>query len=296
MLKVQLYADHNASPLTRLLLVQLLSELARQQRLAFVLCEDGGQLQQAHLTILCGSGQQLGKAPAWLGPALAAGGQWLATGAAVGWLAELAGAAPLRLCAPWPLLDSLRNRFPAHQFVAELYHWQIPLASCAGELAIVDCLLYWLRERLDKNLAEWLADQWLLAKPRLGNERQRLPLQSHLGIQEPKLLEAVALMEANIEEPLATSEIADYVAISRRQLERLFKKYLHQVPSRYYLNLRLDAAHKMLLETNMTIVDIGTRCGFSSGPHFSTAYRQKFDWTPREARSRHLQNQGGEHA
>ncbi len=50
------------------------------------------------------------------------------------------------------------------------------------------------------------------------------------------------LMEANIEEPLSLDEVADYVGISRRQLERLFNRYLHCAPSRYYLELRLSRA------------------------------------------------------
>ena len=38
-------------------------------------------------------------------------------------------------------------------------------------------------------------------------------------------------MEANIEEPLTTDEIAQHVCVSRRQLERIFKQYLNRVPS-----------------------------------------------------------------
>jgi AraC-like DNA-binding protein len=55
-------------------------------------------------------------------------------------------------------------------------------------------------------------------------------------------------MEANIEEPLSTDDIAGLVGISRRQLERLFKQYLGSLPSRYYLELRLQRARQLLLE------------------------------------------------
>src|SRR4029077_887354 len=37
------------------------------------------------------------------------------------------------------------------------------------------------------------------------------------GVLQPKLAEALQLMEANIEEPLATDDIANLVGISRRQ-------------------------------------------------------------------------------
>jgi transcriptional regulator GlxA family with amidase domain len=105
---------------------------------------------------------------------------------------------------------------------------------------------------------------------------------------QPKLSEAVSLMEANIEEPLSTDEISSLVGISRRQLERQFKQYLGSVPSRYYLELRLQRARQLLLDSNHSIVQVGLMCGFSSGSHFSTAYSTLFGITPREERQRKL--------
>ncbi|MNN16119.1 HTH-type transcriptional regulator CdhR [compost metagenome] len=92
-------------------------------------------------------------------------------------------------------------------------------------------------------------------------------------------------MEANIEEPLTTDEIAQHVCVSRRQLERIFKQYLNRVPSQYYLELRLNRARQMLMQTSKSIIQIGLSCGFSSGPHFSSAYRNFFGVTPREDRN-----------
>ena len=93
-------------------------------------------------------------------------------------------------------------------------------------------------------------------------ERQRVALQARFGALQPKLSEAVTLMEANIEEPLSTDDIANLVGLSRRQLERLFKQYLGSLPSRYYLVLRLQRARQLLLDTNNSIVQVGLMCGF----------------------------------
>jgi len=93
-------------------------------------------------------------------------------------------------------------------------------------------------------------------------------------------------MESNLEEPLSSDMIADLVHVSRRQLERLFKRYLDTMPARYYLQLRLRNAQKLLQTTNHSVVQIGLMCGFSSGPHFSSAYKQFFEVTPREERAK----------
>lgn len=130
----------------------------------------------------------------------------------------------------------------------------------------------------------------MVERIREGNERQRIPLKNRLGSSHPKLTQAVLLMEANIEEPLTTDEIAQHVCVSRRQLERIFKQYLNRVPSQYYLELRLNRARQMLMQTSKSIIQIGLSCGFSSGPHFSSAYRNFFGVTPREDRN---QRRGG---
>jgi transcriptional regulator GlxA family with amidase domain len=91
-------------------------------------------------------------------------------------------------------------------------------------------------------------------------------------------------MEANIEEPLSTDDLAHHVKLSRRHLERLFKKYLHNVPAKYYLELRLTQAKKLLRQSDKTILKIGMLCGFSSASYFSTAYKNFYKITPREER------------
>jgi transcriptional regulator GlxA family with amidase domain len=92
-------------------------------------------------------------------------------------------------------------------------------------------------------------------------------------------------MEANLEEPLSQEMLAVYVGVSRRQLERLFKRHVGRTPAHYYLELRLDRARHLLYQTEMPIMDVACACGFVSASHFSTCYRQMYGKTPREERA-----------
>jgi AraC-like DNA-binding protein len=87
-------------------------------------------------------------------------------------------------------------------------------------------------------------------------------------------------MHANIDEPLSVDEVATAAGISRRQLERLFKRHVGQVPTRYYQQMRLRRARQLLLQSGMSIMAIAQACGFRSPPHFSKAYRAHFGHTP----------------
>jgi len=98
---------------------------------------------------------------------------------------------------------------------------------------------------------------------------------SHRG-----LIRVAQLMEENIEKPLSLENIAKSTGLSRRQIERLFKKDLKCVPKRYYLEIRLRRARELLLQTAMPIMDITAACGFQSPPHFSKCYRNQFGHPP----------------
>ena len=91
-------------------------------------------------------------------------------------------------------------------------------------------------------------------------------------------------MESNLEEPLTLNEVSDYVGVSRRQLERLFKNNLNITPSRYYLELRLSRARLLLIQTSVPVIDVAISCGFSSAPHFSKCYSDLFGRSPSSER------------
>lgn len=233
------------------------------------------------------------EAPQHIGAPLAAAlKQHARAGAGIGALS--AGIYPLaqlglldgyRAAVHWRWHDDFTERFPKVIATNHLFEWDRDRLSACGGMAVLDLLLAVLSRDHGAELAGAVSEELVVERIREGNERQRIPLKNRLGSSHPKLTQAVLLMEANIEEPLTTDEIAQHVCVSRRQLERIFKQYLTRVPSQYYLELRLNRARQMLMQTSKSIIQIGLSCGFSSGPHFSSAYRNFFGVTPREDRN-----------
>ncbi len=164
---------------------------------------------------------------------------------------------------------------------------QAVLASCSRPLAVPDLVLAWLAREHGDALARQLAGRLGLSSLRARDERVLGESSGH-ALVPPKLAEALALMQANLAEPLPTDDIARLVGLSRRQLERLFKQHLDALPSRHYLELRLLRSRELLQRTGQSILQVGLACGFSSGPHFSNAYKAAFGCTPREERAREI--------
>lgn len=210
----------------------------------------------------------------------------LGTGA---WLLARAGLLQgRRATIHWPYAALFGETFNETVVSSNLFEIDDNRLTAAGGDAGRDLFLHWLSGRHGDAVSAALMDHFGLERRRGAGEAQRVPLAARIGGGQPKLTEAVSLMEANLEEPLPTEDVARLVGVSRRQLERLFKQYLNNLPSRYYLDLRLTRSRQLLLQTSQSILQVGLSCGFSSGPHFSSAYRAKFGITPREQRSQRL--------
>ncbi len=184
----------------------------------------------------------------------------------------------------WWDYENLRDEFPLIRVTNNLFEVDGQRYTCSGGTAAMDMMLFLIGQRHGMELAASISEQFVCERIRTAKDPQRVPLQHRIGARQPKLVEAVTLMESNIEEPLSTDDIAFHVGLSRRHLERLFKKHLQAVPSRFYFNIRMEKARRLLRESDKSILQVGLACGFTSASHFSTAYKTHYGQTPREER------------
>ncbi|MCK0716021.1 GlxA family transcriptional regulator [Chromohalobacter sarecensis] len=180
--------------------------------------------------------------------------------------------------------DAFTRDFPGVHVSHQLFEIDRDRLTCGGGTAAMDMMMTLIAQQHGARLAERVSEHFVCERIRMADEPQHVPLRARLSHAPQSLVDAVTLMESNIEEPLTTHELAEHLGISRRQLERLYKKYLQAVPSRYYLELRLQKARQLLRDSEQAVGDIALSTGFSSGAHFSTAYRNHFGISPRDER------------
>ncbi len=208
------------------------------------------------------------------------------------WLAAAGLLDGRRACAADWLLPQLQQQQPGVIWTPGLWELdarpgQALLASSARPLAVPDLLLALLAREHGLALARRLAARLGLSGLRAHAERLAEQPAAH-ALMPPRLAEALALMQANLAEPLPTDEVSRLVGLSRRQLERLFKQHMDSLPSRHYLQLRLQRSRELLQRSGQSILQVALACGFASGAHFSNAYRAAFGCTPRDERAREL--------
>ena len=185
-----------------------------------------------------------------------------------------------RVTIHWENRESLIEEFPDLNVTTSLYVIDGNRYTCAGGTAATDLMMKLISSAHGSALANDVADQLIYTNLRSDKDEQRLSVPTRIGVRHQKLSDVITMMEANIEEPISPSELADRVGMSTRQLERLFSRYLNRSPKRYYLELRLQKARNLLLQTNMSVINVALACGFTSPSHFSKCYRGFFETTP----------------
>ncbi len=154
---------------------------------------------------------------------------------------------------------------------------RLTASSPAGALQM---MLEWVKGLHDKALIEGIED--ILA---FGESRYRRLTPSPKVSVSPALREVIDLMDSNLEEPLELAQLAAYAGRSRRHIERLFKEQLGTTAQRYYLEVRIIEARRLLQHTELSMVEVLVACGFVSPSHFSRCYSSYFGYRPsRETR------------
>ena len=180
----------------------------------------------------------------------------------------------------WENRDSFEEDFPDIELLPNVYVVDRDRWTAAGGAASVDLMLKLIAQRHGAELANLVADQMIHTSIRSETDEQRLSIPTRIGVRHPKLATVIHRMEEHVEDPVSPTVLARDVGMSTRQLERLFRRYLNRSPKRYYMELRLGKARNLLMQTDMSVINVALACGFASPSHFSKCYRALYRTTP----------------
>ena len=184
----------------------------------------------------------------------------------------------------WENMLASKETFPQTHFNTSIYTIDRNRYTCSGGTAALDLCINIVRLHHDRKLSDAVAEQFTLSTLRSEDDPQHIPLSSQLNSGYNYVVEALVLMDKNLEEPLPIHELAQLLGISVRQLERRFNSYFNKPPQLYYIEVRLLHAKRLLKQTNKSIMDVALACGFSNPSSFSKAYRSQFSLTPSQTR------------
>lgn len=180
----------------------------------------------------------------------------------------------------WENQPAFEEIFPNLPITSQLFCRDGGIITCGGGEAGVDLLVSLIEEHHGAGLATRVAEMCLHGQPRGESNNQRMSIAAEIGLRHPVLVSILNDMRTRFSGELDMETLAATHGLSRRQMERLFQHRLGTSPAKKLRDIRVEHAHSLMAETNMSLMEITVACGFQSPVAFRKAYRQRFGAVP----------------
>lgn len=97
---------------------------------------------------------------------------------------------------------------------------------------------------------------------------------------EPRLYVAKRFIKNNRHINITCNDVASECCLSTKQLNRIFKKYTDKTLNEYIIADKAQKAEKLLLNSNMSIKEIGAELGFENDSSFSLFFKRFYGVSP----------------
>ena len=181
----------------------------------------------------------------------------------------------------WPRFS---EQFPNINIVSDRFVLDRKRFTTGGALPALDFMLYLFQQMFGLPVALSVSASFIYDQAHSPGEAQHSVSAGQLSLRDPQLVDAIRLMEANIESPLSIEDVASQIGVGVRELQRRFKSILQTTPINYYASLRLTVGLRLVENTRRSINDIAIQCGYSSGSAFSRVFRAHFGRSPLDTR------------
>ncbi|MGH6760777.1 MAG: GlxA family transcriptional regulator [Phyllobacterium sp.] len=184
----------------------------------------------------------------------------------------------------WEDLEAFSQRFPDVEMQSDRWVRDGAFLTTGGAAPALDMMLALIRARHGYSIALDVASLYIYDEVRQASDAQPLVSLGRLLNREPRLADAIKIMEGHIDRPIPVSVIARRLGLSTRSLELLFANVIGQSPGNYYLSLRLKTARRLILDTHLSMADTAEQTGFSSISSLSRAFKRHFGQPPSKLR------------
>jgi transcriptional regulator GlxA family with amidase domain len=177
----------------------------------------------------------------------------------------------------WEEVSSFAEAFPDIDIKRERFILDGNRITCSGAMAAFDLTMHLISEAHGKMLALEVAQLFMTR----DSARSHV---SDVAVSGKSVDRAVSYMHENLEQPLAISAVAKYVGCSQKTLETRMKAELGANPQAVYLRLRMNLARKLVVDSDQSIGEIASRCGYENASAMTRAFKAAFGVTPRKLR------------
>jgi transcriptional regulator GlxA family with amidase domain len=152
--------------------------------------------------------------------------------------------------------------------------------TSAGMTAGIDLALAWVEEDFGTAAVLKVARELVLFLRRPGGQDQVSVALQAQAVHTKSMRELQVWMLEHLDAPLSVDRLADRLAMSARNFARVFAHEFGTAPARYLRQLRMEAARRLLEQTDHTLTQVAIACGFRSADVMRRAFRRVLGTTP----------------
>ena len=190
-----------------------------------------------------------------------------------------------RATAHWKFGGELAARYPGVRVEHEpLWVKDGNIYTSAGFSAGIDLALAWVEEDCGAGLAHEAARELVLFLRRPGGQPQVSVSLASQASEMTSIRELQIWIAEHLETRLSVEDLADRMAMSVRNFERVFTREVGTTPSQYVLQMRVEAARRLLERSDGGLKQVASAAGFSSVDVMRRAFVRLLGISPRRYR------------
>ena len=181
----------------------------------------------------------------------------------------------------WGSCDALAKKYPQVEVdPSPIFVRDGRISTSAGVTAGVDLAIALVEEDFGRAVAHQIARLLVVYLRRPGNQAQvSVQLSAQVAHSDP-LREVQYWAAANPAADLSVPALAQRAGLSTRQFSRAFTEQVGLPPGRFVDLVRLEAAQRLLTDTQDGVISIAHRCGYGTPEAMRRAFLRDLDVSP----------------
>jgi transcriptional regulator GlxA family with amidase domain len=185
----------------------------------------------------------------------------------------------------WKFGPEMASRYPkVHVEFNPIWVKDGNIYTSAGISAGIDLALAWVEEDCGSKISHEIAREFVLFLRRPGGQTQLSASLSAQASEMKAIHELQVWIAENLHNNLSVQKLADRIAMSVRNFERVFTREFGKTPSHYVLQMRAEAVRRQLERTDQGLKQIAAACGFGSTDSMRRAFLRSVGTTPHRYR------------
>jgi transcriptional regulator GlxA family with amidase domain len=193
-----------------------------------------------------------------------------------------------RRCAThWVASDAFRQFFPEVTLVPEkIILDENGIYSSGGAFSYLNLILYLVEKFVSRSMAVTIAKIFEIELDR-GSQSQFIIFNGQKNHEDDSIRKAQEYIEKNYEKRITVDELASMLALSRRNLERRFKKATSNTTIEYIQRVKIEAAKQSLERSRENVNEVMYKVGYTDSKAFRDTFRKITGLSPIQYKTRY---------